>query len=261
MDTVKRGIQSRYPLPCEKLFAARVLDIIDAAVQSGRTRFTAFLDLNQRRIAAELAKALNVPVRYWGGYEDAERAVASFSPVNDCEERDWPVSALMAVPSDGAAGHRDILGALIGAGLDRSALGDIVKTERGFVIFLSPAAAQYVTQNLSKAGKSALSLCPLSRDEAASLTFLQELVHLRATVSSPRADAVVAALCGVGRSQAARLVESGRVFADARPVAKPSALLTGGEIISVRGAGRFRLIEIGPRTRKGRLALSAVKYR
>lgn len=86
MDTVKRGIQSRYPLPCEKLFAARVLDIIDAAVQSGRTRFTAFLDLNQRRIAAELAKALNVPVRYWGGYEDAERAVAAFSPVNDCED-------------------------------------------------------------------------------------------------------------------------------------------------------------------------------
>lgn len=260
MDTEKRGILNRYPLPSEKFFAARVLDAIDAA-RSGRTRFTAFLDLNQQRIAAELAKAFDVPVRYWGGYEDAERVVAAFLPDVDCEEPDWPVSALIAVPSDGAAGHRDILGALTGAGIDRSALGDIVKTERGFVIFLSPAVAQYVEQNLSRAGRSTLSISSLAPDEAASLTFSQELVPLRATVSSPRADAVVAALCGVGRSEAARLVESGRVFADARPVLKPSAPLEGGEIISVRGLGRFRITQIGPPTKKGRLALSAVKYR
>jgi len=261
MDTERRGILNRYALPGERLFAARTLDAIDAAVKSGGTRFSAFLDLNERRIAAELAGALKVSARYWGGYGNAERVVAAFSPEDENPPPEWPVSALLAVPSDDTASHRDILGALTGAGLDRSALGDIVKTERGFVIFLSPAVAQYVAQNLSRAGKGALSLSPLPSGEAAALTPLQELVPLRATVPSARADAVVAALCSLSRSEAARLVESGRVFADARPVTKASATLDGREIISVRGAGRFRLIGIGPPTKKGRLALSAVKYR
>ena len=82
---------------------------------------------------------------------------------------------------------------------------------------------------------------------------------IRDTVASPRLDAVVKALIGTSREEAARLIAAGLVSLNHLPSLSASAPVREGDCLSVRGKGRYMVDALGPPTRKGRLALSARK--
>lgn len=77
--------------------------------------------------------------------------------------------------------------------------------------------------------------------------------------ASPRLDAVVKALIGTSREEAARLIAAGLVSLNHLPSLSASAPVREGDCLSVRGKGRYMVDALGPPTRKGRLALSARK--
>ncbi len=102
---------------------------------------------------SELA-SLNLPCDYatFGGYDGAERAVAAFG--NGCQYAEFPVKIIKAEPLSqkfaDKLSHRDFLGSLMGLGIKRNVLGDIVIKENTGYIFCLDSIADYIVQNLDK---------------------------------------------------------------------------------------------------------------
>ena len=80
------------------------------------------------------------------------------------------------------------------------------------------------------------------------------------TVASGRLDAVVAALCNLSRDKARTAVESGLVEIDFESEERPDRTVNTPAVISVRGVGKFRVLSLCDKTKKGRYRLEAEKY-
>ena len=117
----------------DRTLLARVLDRAKQASERNIPAATDFLSPAQQAQAADLLHAAGIPetayIR-WGGYDGAERAVLLFLP-------DWmdpsdagtysPIRCLRAAfRKEENLTHRDFLGSLMGMGIVREKIGDIL---------------------------------------------------------------------------------------------------------------------------------------
>ena len=80
------------------------------------------------------------------------------------------------------------------------------------------------------------------------------------TVASPRLDGVVAALCNLSRETAKEKIAAGEVEHNYETAARPDAAVAAGDVLSVRGVGKFEVESVSDPTKKGRFRLIAKKY-
>lgn len=92
------------------------------------------------------------------------------------------------------------------------------------------------------------------------LTVERRFQPISATVASPRLDNVVKALMGCSREKAAAAIVGGLVSVNHVPYDAVAKTVVEGDILSLRGVGRFRIEALSAHTKKGRLFLSAQKY-
>ena len=88
----------------------------------------------------------------------------------------------------------------------------------------------------------------------------QRFEEIGGTVASLRLDGVLGVLLRQSRGRCTQLVQAGQVQLNHREVLSPSEPLEEGDVLSVRGAGRFVLTAVGGLTKKGRLGITAQKY-
>jgi RNA-binding protein YlmH len=79
-------------------------------------------------------------------------------------------------------------------------------------------------------------------------------------VSSLRLDSLVARAYGLSREESSRLFLRGQVFVNGAPTERGEQAPREGQIISVRGYGRFLFAGEAGTTRKGRLNVLIEKY-
>lgn len=238
---------------------ARLEDHARRVARSGRPEFSHFLDPAQCDLARRAARKQDVAVRLWGGLEETERCVAGFFTDEEEIEGCWPIRWLRCRwnPRYAAPGHRDLLGALLGQGIERENLGDIVLMEGEAYCAVLPEIAEYLAVSLREAGRAALT-CTV-QDQAPALPEPSGVLR-RDTVASTRLDAVLAAAWNLSRTDALEMIRQGKVRVNYLPQERPDARLTQGALVSVRGKGRFRLQEIGELTRKGRIGITLFHY-
>ena len=239
----------------ERMLLVRVCDRLERAREREMPAATAFLSQREQALVRQLLPQC----AFFGGTDGAERAVAFYLPEyltrEDFFDVDGPVACLrVSFYEANSLTHRDILGALMGLGIRRDAVGDICLHEKHCDIFILSELARYLLDNLTSAGRQHLSCerIPLSRAEKTP----QKLREVRATVSSLRLDAVLAAAFHLSRSAAAEAVNAGRAAVNSLTSCKPDRLLAEGDEVSLRGNGKFRILSLGGETKKGRLALS-----
>ena len=73
------------------------------------------------------------------------------------------------------------------------------------------------------------------------------------TVSSMRLDAIVSDLIRVSRAKALPMIRSGQCRVNWRLEEDPSSLLEEGDVLSIRGHGRFKVLAVEGTTRKGNI--------
>jgi RNA-binding protein YlmH len=227
-------------------------DIAVKAVKSGCAA-SRFLTPSERRDVAEyFSRRRDVTLLFDGGYEGAERSRAVFlNPDWGEYKRSKLLTALKIThrPQD-TFGHRDILGALMALGIERDTVGDIVIDEYSAALICLPELSGYIIENLTKAGRVGISLSEISLDE---LPVMQEELTVKTdTVASLRLDAVLCAAFGLSRTKATELIASDRVSLDHQSCMQPAKELTEGAMLSVRGLGRAKLLEVGGVSKKGR---------
>lgn len=244
---------------------AQVLDKLNAMERTDSVTSTVFLGERQRVLTEQMLAELRCTAyTFFGGYEGAERRAALFLPswAADTDPAELaPFSYIRAVWSEKTAariGHRDILGALMGAGIRRETVGDILIGDNRCDMIVLQSVAPYLMQNLTSAGRAMLTLTDITAGELSVPE--REIRLIRDTVASLRLDSVVGAGFGLSREKAAALIRSGRVILDGLACEKPDRLLSGGETVSARGFGKFRLSADSHLTKKGRIGVTIEKY-
>lgn len=239
---------------------ARLSDAAELCDRRSCPRFVGFLDERQRMVAESLLRQNpSVRYRFYGGHSEAERTlVGVFPPFLEPDEADFPlISVGFSYRREIALSHRDFLGALLSCGIKREKIGDILCAEGLAVVFVDVDIAPFVAEQVDKVAREGVRcICPYTGELPAAHTFQE----MRDTVASPRLDAVVKAAAGLSREEAARRIAGGLVSLNHTPCFSSSATVREGDILSLRGVGRFRVEAIGPPTRKGRLFVTLQKY-
>ena len=235
------------------------------AFHTRRTCFTRFLEPSFNNVASLAAARAGARVAFWGGYEGAERCIAAFySPDEEAPgPDDFPITALRIEwnAKFGHPGHRDLLGAVMGLGIDRETTGDIAMAvydgAECAYLFAVREMADYIAANLEGAGRTSVKVS-IAR-EALRLC-LSEGEPLRLTVQNERLDAVLAAACRLSRSEAQRMIAAGLVKLNHVPNLRPDARLSEGDLISARGLGRVKVVAFEGQSRRGRQIVRVLRY-
>ena len=248
--------------PEDRVLLAKVYERIEAGRQREIPTNTGFLSQREQALARQLLGEL--PGLCWfGGYDGAERRMACYVPEyldeSSLLEADGPAACIQgAFYEKDTVTHRDVLGALMGAGIARETVGDILTQPGRCVFFTTAEIAPYVLQNLTAAGRTVLHLERIDLRQAELPQAETKL--LRDTMASLRLDSLVSSGFRIGRSLAAQHILAGRAAVDGVPCEKPDKTVAQGCVVTVRGLGKLRLKEVCGETKKGRVAVLIEKY-
>ncbi len=235
---------------------------------------TRFLDMHEKSVASGIRLPGGVKRVFYSGFEDAERYLAVFLPgyIEADDEKsladyfasspdDCPV-AVLEVTKDKfskALTHRDYLGALMGLGINRDTVGDIKVGENGCHIAVIKSMAEYISRNLTSAGRGTLNIRILPPGEADSVPAAQGVPD-SFTVSSPRLDSIVKNGFSVSRDAACEAITRGLVFVNDIECFKPDRKINEGDKITFRHKGRIFIESFPGKSRKGKEIVSIIRY-
>ncbi|MBQ1351778.1 MAG: RNA-binding protein [Oscillospiraceae bacterium] len=248
----------------EQLLLSRILDKQAFCQKRNIPAYTPFLSPRMQMLARQLlAPAANLC--FFGGIEEAERQMLFFLPdyetgIIDPNNSDCPICALQtSFPPQTPVTHRDILGALMGMGISREKLGDILMTPTHCTLLLQKELQRFLQEQMTQAGRARLHWQPFPLGEVERPP--QKVEAIAGTVSSLRLDAVCALGFGTSRTRIAEQIAAGNVSVNYQPCCKPERSILQGDVISLRGKGKFRVEETGGKSRKGRSFLKLSRYR
>jgi RNA-binding protein YlmH len=241
--------------------AAKLLDLAEGAHRSRKFRVSEFLDPHARNVAEIVAANFeSIRLEADGGFANAERVKVAFVSEDFYGQPDFGMAYFLAAWDKRYydLSHRDILGAFMGTGCKREALGDIVFVLEGAQLVVERTLVPYLSGNLTQIGAAPVSLKEIAREE---LLQKEEKVKLiNATVADLRLDAVAAAGYGVSRSRMADEIKSLNVKVNWQEAKKAAQTVKEGDVLSFRGRGRVEIAEIRGTTKKGRISVTLKRY-
>ncbi len=247
-----------------RLLLARALDKLDMAQRRGIPAHTQFLSPAQRVAVENLINASGHPRHLFaGGYENAERTICVFLPdwleVEDWPSGDHPLAATQFTASAGAKlTHRDWLGSLMGLGLTREKIGDLLVEENRCQVISLAETADILRSQLEKVGRYPVSASPITLENLTPPTLTVKTI--RDTFATLRLDAVTASAFSIPRSKASALISSGRVSLNHLECTKPDRQVNEGDIITCRGSGKCIVKQITGQSKKGRIMAELERY-
>lgn len=264
----KTELLNEYKNQEERLLVAKILDKLDFTKTKNKIQYTDFLNLNEQEIAIKLLKKIGYTNFYFfGGKENVERKILIIYPEKLTEEmarkNDNKILSIIRIklPNElyGEFEHRSYLGSCIKIGIEREKIGDILVERTGADIIAKNEVIDFLSQNLSY----------LTRFKSADITIeeISELknvevskVEISSIVISLRLDNIVSVLAKTSRNKALEILKQERVFLNHQLETKASKQVNVGDIITIRGKGRFEFKEISGNTRSGRYIIKIDKY-
>lgn len=153
----------------------------------------------------------------------------------------------------GEFSHRSVLGSVLGLGIKREMIGDIIVQNNLCDIIVSKNVAEYILNNFKFVGHEKVSVKEISLDEI--LIPEDASKEVKTTVSSLRIDNIISAGYGISREKSAALVKGEMVKLNHVMVKSAVKALREGDLISVRGKGRLEVREIGGTSKSGRIKI------
>lgn len=247
------------------LLIAKVLDKKKFCDTRNKITYTDFLNEKEQAIVLKNVKLNNA--FFYGGNKNADRKILVFYPEKldeDLARRslDSVVCALRIVlPNDmkGEYEHRNYLSALIKIGLERSKVGDILVDDDGADIVIFDANVEFARQALME-----LTRFKKSRFEKVCIDDVRCKVdnfdESTIIVASMRVDNVVAELARCSRSAADEYIVDERVLINYETVLKGAKIVEIGDVVTIRGKGKFIIDGLVRNTRNDRCVLKVKKY-
>ena len=225
---------------------------------------TDFLDPRDQQIVESIIGTTNEEVlfTFFGGAEEAERKRAIIAPYYEEITDDVFEVNLLEGNFDSRfvnIKHRDILGAFTSLGIDRKKIGDIYVTESRFQFFIAAELSSFVTLNLTKIKNASITLREKSFSQ---LIENQDVwVHKQHTVSSLRLDVIVKEVYQMSRKDAVRYIKANRVKVNFTDIDDPAMQILKNDLISLRGFGRSKVIDLHGKTRKDKWRITSARLK
>lgn len=237
----------------EKLLSKRLTELRIRAEMRGRCTYSDFLTLAEQSLLPDGTDCV-----LFGGFDGAERRIACFG---ENAEICAPISCLCVYPlsakfSDELS-HGDYLGALMHLGLRRETLGDILLSGGNGYVFCLDSVADFICGELTRIKRTTVGV---RREDSPPGDALPKPREVELVVASERLDALTAAAFRLSRSESQKLFVQEKVFINGRVCTNTSSAPHEGDIVSVRGRGRFVYLGIARETKKGRLRVSLGIY-
>ncbi len=238
-------------------FVERALEMLTLVERKQSMRLTDFLDPRQLSILQSLTSQVHeVSVSANGGYEGAERVRAVLHPdYFVVEESDYGLT-LLRIQADQrflTLEHRDVMGALLNVGLKREKFGDMMVGPAGCFVVIASEVADFVCSQVTHIHRIPVQFEPVDWREFQPPQ--SRLVEKSVTVPSPRVDAVLGEVYNLSRAKALVPIRAGKLKVNWKVVDDPAHPLQEGDMISLAGFGRFRVMELAGPTRSGRLRM------
>lgn len=242
-----------------------IAKVIDKAEQALRTWEMVVTDFCAPPLIAEIQARFNPLTELhflaWGGYPQAERQRLAIARTEiPLETEQLPLAALDIAGNFlfDPASHRDFLGSLLGTGLVREKVGDIILLgERGGQVIVVPEVAEFISLHLTqvrtvpvKAKEITLENLKIRPPKTKEMTTVE---------ASLRLDAIASAGFGLSRSKMADAVGQGNVQVNWKPVTQSSYALKSGDLVTYRGKGRLEIGEVTV-TKKERYRIQLTRY-
>lgn len=255
-----------------KLLESRFIELSRIAYQREIITYSDFLNLNEQNILHTLPKEdLYTGYASFGGYGLAERQMAAFIPdalyfrcgkkTFTDNETGYPFSVLSVTALNKKfseeLSHRDYLGALLNLGIERSKLGDILITADEALVFAHNDMCDYISNELTRVRHT---MVRVTKKESGGIDYRPDYEIIRGTVASVRLDTLLPLAFSSSRTRLSGLIEGAKVFVNGRLVTSNGYQVQEGDIISVRGMGKFRYEGADRRTRKKRIYVVIHKY-
>ncbi|MGN1121417.1 MAG: RNA-binding protein [Eubacteriales bacterium] len=258
-------------------FFARIADLCERSRSRYCPCYTGFLS-PEEQVCAKRASAdfPDVFCLTFGGVPDAERALLGFYPeeiylrpsepqATDKVYQEYEKDAGLAFVKIAGSGfrrfnHRDVLGALMSLGIKRETLGDILLDEENknaYVVTLA-TVAPFVCDTLTGVANDRVRVQSIPGTEMP--VRQQRFADLSLTLASLRLDALIAAMLGVSRENAKRLVNAGRVSVNHAVCTAVDRVFAEGDTVSVKGGGKFLVDALLGQTVKNRYRVIVRKY-
>lgn len=241
----------------EQELLRRAEDLARRASRKGQITNTGFLTPAERaQLETHLHPEFGLGMRFFGGYEDSERTVVFFVPEELLPEDgglpEMAKTQICAVHYHayfGEPGHRDYLGALMASGIARDRLGDILIQGPETTVFCLPGIRQHLLM-VDRIGRVSVKAEDLPPEK------LQIPPRERKTksvsVMSMRVDAIAAGMFNLSRSACVRLIAEGDLRLNYDGCMKTDTAVREGDVLSLRGYGKGRVVALGGTSRKGR---------
>ena len=264
----KQKILSEYKKQEDKILLAQILDKIEFSKQREKLEYTDFLDMYQISLVKSFMKKIDFEnFVLYGGFENAERNVLIIYPEKyniSMVEKNYSkiiksIRITLSEEEKGKYSHRNYLGGIVKLGMKREKVGDILVSDDGADILVKDETALNLKQELGT----------LTRFENAKFEIIgledlrkQEIKveEISIIVPSLRLDNFVSDLAKTSRSKAVQIIDSERVFINGQNETKASKQIKLGDIITIRGKGRFIVKEFSGTTRSGRTVVKIEKY-
>lgn len=249
--------------PEEKPFVDRAAEWVERSAQLHELKRTDFLDPRQAQIVTMLVnRNPDVTLRLEGGYPEAERCRAIIAPdYRILDDESIGIAVLEAhAPGHGQLelDHGDFLGALLGLGIKRDRIGDIHVHDSYAHIIVTDEIADYLNIHLRQVHRLSVltELLPIEQLRVQ----LPKLEEMSLSVASMRLDGIASDVYRVSRSKIVDPIKAGRCRVNWKTEEDPSEPLKQGDVVSFKGLGRFKVLEVEGETKKGRLRIRIGKY-
>lgn len=249
--------------PDERPFIDQAMDWIRRVGQAHEIKRTDFLDPRQQAILESLVnREHDLQVMLHSGYDEAERKRAWIAhDYVQFDDTDLGIEVL-AIKSDDAnfakLEHGDFMGAILGLGLKRDKIGDIHVQEGHCHCLAASETISYLNVHLRQVHRVQVLTDILPLDQ---LSYTEpRLEPVTFTVPSLRLDAIASDVVRLSRSKIVDRIRAGDCRVNWKVELDPSAAIEVGDMISLRGYGRFKLLELGGRSRKDRIHVTIGKY-
>lgn len=232
--------------------------IEDACTTNFIPRFFDFYDETRQRKIEDTIRHYGVPYLFFGGHDGAQRKMLCIYPDYVlAEDLEWPILGVV-FKNIGAIDHRNVLGELMNMGITRESIGDIDVGDALVQVIINERLHDFFLVNFNKV--SGRRIKPEFKDSSEIQAFEKNFKRLSLVVASNRIDGIINKIFGFSRQDSLTYVRQGRVRVNYDEISKNDFRINPGDIISVRGKGKARVIDMEHRTKKGNIRMEIDQY-
>lgn len=259
----------------EEIILQHYIDQIDKAYQRGIPVFSHFASFRQIELGFSALESYygkgevfqGMQYLMYGGYPKAERQMFCFLGDKFIpEESDFPISCIKIAPANKrfceTLSHRDYLGTIMGLGITREQIGDIL-VEKDEVHHAYTAYVFCVEDKkdlIQEITRIKHTTVTVSEVQFANSGFCPAFKEIIGSVSSFRLDAIISLAIKTSRSQSLVLIREGNVMIQGRVCTENAKKLEENDVFSIRGYGKFVFVKSSSPSKKGRFRVTLQQY-